>query len=200
MKFRNPKTGEVFDVTDGAPRTGFCSGIRCYECTIRSAHPYCKKFINEHPHEAAALMGYEVIREPGVDFPEPEYDPADVAFKGVEIGQVNSAEIEAIKEANMDKPDQQAKADQGKPHPSYCPVELIKGVVAVREHGTAKYGDPENWRKVEPERYWQALLRHVLAIWQDPYAVDPESGLLHLEHICCNAAFLLEFYKEAHNG
>ena len=53
----------------------------------------------------------------------------------------------------LDELDQQAKADQGKPHPSYCPVELIKGVVAVREHGTAKYGDPENWRKVSADRY-----------------------------------------------
>lgn len=26
-------------------------------------------------------------------------------------------------------------------------------------------------------------------------AIDPESGLLHLEHICCNAAFLLEMRK-----
>ena len=96
----------------------------------------------------------------------------------------------------LDELDQQAKADQGKPHPSYCPVELIKGVVAVREHGTARYGDPDNWKQVEPERYHEALLRHVLAIWEDPYAVDPESGLLHLEHICCNAAFLLEMHKE----
>lgn len=90
---------------------------------------------------------------------------------------------------------QQAKADAGKPHPSYCPVALIGGVMAVREYGTKKYGDPNNWKQVEPERYWQALLRHTLAIWKDPYAVDPESGLLHLEHICCNAAFLLEMRK-----
>lgn len=87
------------------------------------------------------------------------------------------------------------KSDQGKPHPSYVPVALIEGVMAVREMGTKKYGDPENWRQVEPERYWQALLRHTLAIWKDPYSVDPESGLLHLEHICCNAAFLLEMKK-----
>ena len=93
--------------------------------------------------------------------------------------------------------DQQPKADQGKPHPSLVPVALIEGVMAVREAGTKKYGDPDNWKQVEPERYWQALLRHTLAIWKDPYAVDPESGLLHLEHICCNAAFLLEMYKEA---
>jgi hypothetical protein len=45
---------------------------------------------------------------------------------------------------------------------------------------------------VEPERYHEALLRHVLAMWEYPYAVDPESGLLHLEHVCCNAAFLLQ--------
>ena len=96
------------------------------------------------------------------------------------------------------KAPQEAKADQGKPHPSWVPVALIEGVMAVREEGTKKYGDPDNWKQVEPERYWQALLRHTLAIWKDPYAVDPESGLLHLEHICCNAAFLLEMYKEDH--
>ena len=96
---------------------------------------------------------------------------------------------------SMQTGNQQAKADQGKPHPSYVPVALIEGVMAVREYGNQKYHDPDNWKQVEPERYWQALLRHTLAIWKDPYAVDPESGLLHLEHICCNAAFLLEMRK-----
>ena len=91
---------------------------------------------------------------------------------------------------------QQAKADQGKPHPSLVPVALIEGVMAVREYGNQKYHDPDNWKQVEPERYWQALLRHTLAIWKDPYAVDPESGLPHLAHICCNAAFLMEMKKE----
>ena len=91
---------------------------------------------------------------------------------------------------------QQAKTDQGKPHPSYCPVELIKGVVAVREHGTAKYGDPENWRKVSADRYHEAILRHVLEIWEDPFAVDPDSGLYHLQHIATNIAFLLRMRKE----
>ena len=92
--------------------------------------------------------------------------------------------------------DQQVKADAGKPHPSYCPVALIDGVIAVREHGTVKYGDPENWRKVSADRYHEAILRHTLAIWEDPYAVDPDSGLLHLEHIATNIAFLLQMRKE----
>ena len=92
--------------------------------------------------------------------------------------------------------DQQPKTDQGKPHPSYCPVELIKGVVAVREHGTAKYGDPENWRKVSADRYHEAILRHVLEIWEDPFAVDPDSGLYHLQHIATNISFLLKMRRE----
>lgn len=95
---------------------------------------------------------------------------------------------------------QEAKADAGKPCPSLVPVALIEGVMRVREYGTRKYHDPDNWRKVEPERYHEALLRHTLAIWNDPYAVDEESGLLHLEQISCNAGFLLELRKEAHDG
>ena len=85
----------------------------------------------------------------------------------------------------------EAKADSGKPHPSYVPKEIIEAVMRVREYGTAKYHDPDNWKIVEPERYHDAMLRHVLACWNDPYAVDPESGLMHLEHIACNVAFLL---------
>ncbi len=84
-----------------------------------------------------------------------------------------------------------AKADMGKPHPSYVPVEIIEAVMRVREYGNAKYHDPDNWRTVEPERYHEALLRHILRAWTDPYAVDPESGLMHIEHAACNIAFLL---------
>lgn len=48
-------------------------------------------------------------------------------------------------------------------------------------------------------RYHEALLRHILKAWTDPYAVDPESGLLHIEHAACNIAFLLA-QKEAEDG
>lgn len=91
---------------------------------------------------------------------------------------------------------QQAKADQGKPRPSLCPVSLIEAVTAVRMFGLQKYHDPDNWRQVEPERYHQAMLRHILAAWNDPYKVDPESGLLHIQHVACNIAFLLEMKEE----
>ena len=89
-----------------------------------------------------------------------------------------------------------AKSDAGKPRLSLVPPEIIRAVARVRQFGVEKYGDPDNWRYVEPERFHEALLRHVLAMWDDPWAVDPESGLLALEHVCCNAAFLLQMWAE----
>ena len=185
MKFRNPETGEVFDGVVSF-RGDFCCLYMCCDCPIsrKAQNALCEKWIADHPHEAARLMGYEVVEDPkGV-----ETDPVNP----IENDRVNSIEIEAIKEANMDKPDQQAKADQGKPCPSLCPVSLIEAVTAVRMYGTQKYGDPDNWKQVEPERYHQAMLRHILAAWNDPYKIDPESGLPHIAHVATNIAFLLE--------
>jgi len=89
-----------------------------------------------------------------------------------------------------------AKYDEGKPHPSYVPPAIIRSVMKVREYGNAKYHDPQNWKTVEAERYHEALLRHILAAWEDVYSVDEESGLLHLEHAACNIAFLLQLQEE----
>lgn len=88
--------------------------------------------------------------------------------------------------------DQTIKADAGKLRLSLVPTEIIRAVARVREYGVNKYGAQEAWRHVSPERYRDALLRHVLAWWDDPDGVDAESGLPHLEHIACNVAFLLE--------
>ena len=50
------------------------------------------------------------------------------------------------------------------------------------------------------ERYHDAMLRHVLACWEDPFSVDDESGMLHLSHIACNVAFMLALHKEMQDG
>ena len=87
--------------------------------------------------------------------------------------------------------DQSAKADMGKLRLTLVPIRLIQAVAAVREHGTKKYHDPENWRKVEPQRYRDALDRHWLA-YLEGEKTDKESGLPHLWHMACNLAFLIE--------
>lgn len=89
--------------------------------------------------------------------------------------------------------DQNAKADAGKVRPSLVPADIIKAVAEVREYGCKKYSDPLNWQRVEPQRYWEATLRHAIAAWDDYTKKDPESGILHISHMCCNLAFLLYY-------
>lgn len=91
---------------------------------------------------------------------------------------------------------QDAKSDAGKVRPSLVPPSLIWAVAEVREYGTAKYHDPENWRQVEPQRYRDALFRHLLKYLDDPQSVDNESGLPHLWHVACNVAFLIEMSQD----
>lgn len=91
-----------------------------------------------------------------------------------------------------DLKNQSAKADAGKPNLSLVPKQIIYEIEKVRKFGSQKYKDSNNWKKVELERYHEALLRHTLAIWNDVNARDKESGLLHLSHIATNVAFMLE--------
>jgi len=87
--------------------------------------------------------------------------------------------------------DQTAKADAGKPRLSLVPMRILWAIAEVREYGTNKYKDPDNWKRVEPERYKEALLRHILRYIDDPDGVDDESGLPHLWHAATNIAFLI---------
>lgn len=109
------------------------------------------------------------------DAPTPECDSQGVAF---------------------DRADQSAKTDAGKIRPTLVPPALVEAVAAVREYGCSKYHDPDNWRRVEPQRYRDAAYRHWLAYLKNPEACDPESGLPHLWHLACNAAFLIEMEGE----
>ena len=114
----------------------------------------------------------------------------------------NGEKVEFVSTENKDfnlLGDQQAKADSGKPRPTLTPVSLIDAVTAVRMYGNEKYHDPENWRKVEPQRYRDALYRHWLAYLKGEKC-DLESGLPHLWHLACNAAFLIEMEGSIHDG
>ena len=93
--------------------------------------------------------------------------------------------------------DQNVKADFGKPQLSLAPIEAVwKAIAEVREYGVTKYKDPDNWKKVELNRYYDALYRHIAATVTDRYSVDSESGIRHLKHALCNIAFILELEKE----
>ena len=97
---------------------------------------------------------------------------------------------------------QTAKADDGKLQLSLVPVQIIRDISEVRMYGNKKYGDPDNWKQVEKQRYVDALLRHLLSYLEDPNGVDEESGIKHYKHMACNMAFICEMErsKEAETG
>lgn len=92
----------------------------------------------------------------------------------------------------MNEQNQDVKADAGKLQLTLVPWEIVRCIAAVRMYGVAKYKAPDNWKRVEIERYRDALMRHILAYLEDPQGVDEESGLPHLWHAACNIAFLCE--------
>lgn len=174
MKFRNKETAKIIEHDSDA----FCGDIpSCQLCPIGKAVPgiiedeiKCVDWVKEHSKDAAAMMGYELVEE--TDYP-PVRPVGPIGPKGPE-----------------------AKSDAGKPRPTLVPVSLMEAVTAVREYGCAKYHDPENWRRVEPQRYRDALYRHWLAYLKGEQT-DPESGLPHLWHLACNVAFLIDMEQGA---
>lgn len=95
--------------------------------------------------------------------------------------------------------DQSLKADGGKLRPSLFPWKAINPVLRVLEFGAKKYA-AHSWRGVEPDRYVDALQRHVVE-WSERLraegilCLDKESGLPTLAHLACNALFLLAHPK-----
>jgi hypothetical protein len=84
------------------------------------------------------------------------------------------------------------KYDQGKDDWSLLPMNAIREVVKVFTYGSQKYSK-NNWRFVaDTERYVSAFFRHIEA-WRRGEVYDPESGLRHLSHACCNLVILVWF-------
>ena len=80
---------------------------------------------------------------------------------------------------------QEAKADAGKPKLSMVPRRILYDIARVREYGAEKYGDPDNWKRVEKQRYIDAAFRHFLSYLDDSQGNDEESGLSHLARNMC---------------
>ena len=98
MKFQNPETGEV--LTDEQAQGRFCKGRHCWECPMNQESPAkecCVDFRKSHPHEAARLMGYEVVNEMREEMREPQLNagkeeanvdkPRICEVLGVEVGE-----------------------------------------------------------------------------------------------------------------
>ena len=85
---------------------------------------------------------------------------------------------------------QEEKQTIGKPNILLVPVDIITAIARVREYGNEKYKDSESWKRVPSQEYINAIWRHLIAMEDNIFAKDEESGLYHLWHIACNVAFL----------
>jgi hypothetical protein len=87
------------------------------------------------------------------------------------------------------------KFDSGKLRLDLIPAEATEGIGLVLTFGAQKYA-AHNWRKgIEYSRIIGAIKRHLLEI-EKGNDIDEESGLLHIDHISCNAAFLQTFMRQ----
>lgn len=150
--------------------------------------PFIRTFIEYERAEEIYKTIIELVNELNSELGGVVDEHRDILYIG------EAGKVKRIKEIDTD---QSAKADKGKLELSLVNTELVKAVAEVRMYGTEKYGDSENWRKVEPKRYVDALYRHLLA-YIEGNEVDEESGLSHLAHMACNLSFLLdkEYLKE----
>jgi len=85
------------------------------------------------------------------------------------------------------------KNDQMKPRWSLVPLNVMREVIAVLEHGVKEYSI-DNWMRVinGEERYFNAMMRHVQARRLGEIR-DRESGQHHLAHAICCLIFWLWF-------
>ena len=120
-------------------------------------------------------------------------DKVNTASKTLSPNDIRKVLDDADKQQRIKMFGQTAKADAGKAEIRLVPMEIVWAIAWIRMYGNRKYGDPENWKTVEPERYRDALMRHLLAYISDSKSVDEESGYPHLWHAACNMAFLMHF-------
>lgn len=100
--------------------------------------------------------------------------------------------VDSERGAILDRADEGRKDDAGKLRLDLIPPEATIALGKVLTMGAAKYDD-RNWEKgFNWSRAMSALKRHLTA-WEAGENTDPESGYSHMEHVLCNAAFLVTF-------
>ena len=86
------------------------------------------------------------------------------------------------------------KFDDGKERYDLVPRFAQEQYVKILTRGAIKYGE-RNWEKgLKWSRLIAAIKRH-LQSYENGEDLDKESGLYHMAHVMCNAAFLLEYYR-----
>lgn len=91
------------------------------------------------------------------------------------------------------------KDDADKLRMDLIPTEATYALARVLTTGAKKYDD-NNWRGgIKFSRLVGALKRHLTA-WESGEIFDKESGFNHMDHVLCNAAFIVAYEQMIANG
>lgn len=82
--------------------------------------------------------------------------------------------------------------NENKPRYTLVSQEALAGLIDVLEYGARKYS-PDNWHKgLSYKSVVDCMMRHINAMLRGEME-DPESGLLHIDHVQSNAMFLSHY-------
>ena len=121
MKFRNPETREVYNLTyKDCVSSGFCKKYgTCFHCPIyeKADDGTCSLWVVSHPYEAARLMGYEVVEEDCDQSQKKEESNMDNPCNGCDVawGSISSAGIMSCRDECKRLKAWEAKKSMDKP-------------------------------------------------------------------------------------
>lgn len=174
---------------------------------VGNSQDYSRRFCNIQDEKLLKLFNetYERLKKEDkvnydfVNLMEQNYSDNDEHSDG----SIEKAYEQAEKILKEITPDYNIKNDKGKPKLTLVPREALEAVVEVIEYGAKKYS-AGNWNRVEPQRFLDALARHLYAMQDidengreciNLAKKDEESGIEHLYHLLCNAVYAAALYK-----